>query len=277
MQNVGVEVTLNSVNIDKGNFRWETSLNFSTYKNKILELYGDGRDDIGNSWFIGQPLRVIYGYEKIGIWQAEDIGQYDPVAKAGDIKFKDQPTVDTDGDGRPDAGDGIIDAKDRVIIGQRNPKWYGGITNTFHYKNFHLSIFIQTSQGGLKRNADLTYADEAGRRNLPDGFGYWTPENQDNYWPSLSAYKNYRGYHFAEDWSYVRLKDIRLSYTVPQEFLSRYGIGALTIYAAGRNLHTWTNWFGWDPEMNYASRGSSGDNLNYPVVRSISLGINLSL
>ena len=129
----------------------------------------------------------------------------------------------------------------------------------------------------LKRNADLTYADEAGRRNLPDGVGYWTPENRDNYWPSLSAYKNYRGYHFAEDWSYVRLKDVRLSYTVPKDFLSRYGIGALTIYAAGRNLYTWTNWVGWDPEMNYASRGSSGDNLTYPVVRSISLGINLSL
>ncbi|RAV98248.1 SusC/RagA family TonB-linked outer membrane protein [Pseudochryseolinea flava] len=277
MQNVGIELTVSSVNVDKGDFKWETSVNFSTYKNKILELYGDGKDDIGNSWFIGEPLRVIYGYEKIGVWQTDDIGDYDPVAKPGDIKFKDQPTVDTNGDGRPDAGDGIIDAKDRVIIGQRNPKWYGGITNTFHYKNFHLSIFIQTSQGGIKRNADLTYADEAGRRNLPEGFQYWTPENPGNYWPSLSAYKNYRGYHFAEDWSYVRLKDVRLSYNVPSSFLSRYGVNALTVYAAGRNLHTWTNWFGWDPEMNYASRGSTGDQLNYPVVRSLSLGINLSL
>lgn len=277
MQNVGIELTLNSVNVDKGDFRWETSVNFSTYKNELLELYGDGKDDVGNTWFIGQPLRVIYGYEKVGIWQADDVGEYDPVAKAGDIKFKDQPTVDSDGDGRFDTGDGVIDAKDRVVIGQRDPKWYGGLTNTFHYKGFHLSIFLQTSQGGLKTNADLSYADEAGRRNLPEGYKYWTPENGDNYWPSLSAYKNYRGYHFAEDWSYVRLKDVRLSYNVPSTFLSRYGISSLTVYAAGRNLHTWTNWFGWDPEMNYASRGSNGDALNYPVVRSISLGLNVSL
>ena len=277
MQNVGIELTLNTVNIENDNFRWETNLNFAKYKNELLELYGDGRDDIGNTWFIGEPLRVIYGYEKIGIWQEEDIGDYDPVAKPGDIKFKDQLTVDTDGDGRPDAGDGVINASDRVVVGQRDPKWTGGITNTFHYKNFHLSVFLQTSQGGIKTNPDLTYADEAGRRNLPAGFGYWTAENKSNYWPSLSAYKNYRGYHFAEDWSYVRLKDIRLSYSVPATFLNRYGISSMTVYAAGRNLYTWTNWFGWDPEMNYASRGSNGDANNYPVVRSISLGLNLTL
>lgn len=277
MQNVGVEIMLNTVNIEHGDFKWETSLNFSTYKNKILELYGDGKDDVGNTWFIGQPLRVIYGYEKIGIWQTEDIGSYDPVAKAGDIKFKDQFTVDSDGDGTLDAGDGVIDANDRVVIGQRDPKWYGGITNTFHYKNFHLSIFIQTSQGGIKTNQDLSYADEAGRRNIPEGFGYWTPENGDNYWPSLSAYKNYRGYHFAEDWSYVRIKDVRLSYTVPSDFLSKYGIAKLTVYVAGRNLHTFTNWFGWDPEMTYYPRGTNGWRDNYPVARTLSLGLNLSL
>lgn len=277
MQNVGIEFTLNTVNIEKGDFRWESILNFSSYKNELLELYGDGQDDIGNSWFIGQPLRVIYGYEKIGIWQQEDIGTYDPVAIAGDIKFKDQLTVDTDGDGVPDATDGVINASDRVVIGQRDPKWFGGLTNTFHYKNFHLSIFIQTSQGGLKENRDLSYADEAGRRNLPEGFSYWTPENRDNYWPSLSAYKNYRGFHFAEDWSYVRIKDVRLSYTVPKSFLSKYSISGLTVYAAGRNLHTFTDWYGWDPEMNFDSRGSGNWRNNYPLVRTVSLGLNISL
>ena len=69
MQNVGVDLNLRTVNIRSDDFRWETSLNFSTYKNKILELYGDGRDDIGNTWFIGEPLHVIYDYEKLGIWQ----------------------------------------------------------------------------------------------------------------------------------------------------------------------------------------------------------------
>jgi TonB-linked SusC/RagA family outer membrane protein len=281
MQNVGFEFTLNTVNLDRGGFKWETNLNFSTYKNKLLELYGDGRDDIGNKWFIGQPLRVIYGYEKIGIWQEGEDTSYDPVAKPGDIKFKDQITEDTNGDGVADAPDGKISEKDRVVIGQTDPKWFGGITNTFHYKNFHLSIFIQTSQGGIKTNQDLSYADEAGRRNLPADFRYWTPENRDNYWPSLSAYKNYRGYNFAEDWSYVRIKDVRLSYNVNKSFLQKYGMSSLTVYVAGRNLHTFTKWFGWDPEMRYYPRGSSDANGswvdNYPITRSFTLGLNISL
>ncbi|UZR96273.1 SusC/RagA family TonB-linked outer membrane protein [Chondrinema litorale] len=266
MQNVGFELTLKTVNIEKPDFEWQTSLNFSTYKNKLLDLYGDGQDDLGNAWFIGQPLRIIYDYEKTGIWQeGEDIASSDPVAQAGDLKFKDQD------------GDGQITADDKVVIGQRDPKWIGGLTNTFRYKNFHLSVFLQVSHGGLRSNRDLTYADEAWRRNLPEDYGYWTPENQDNYWPSLAAYKNYRGYQFAEDYSYVRIKDVRLSYVFPSTALEKMGIGGLTVYAAGRNLYTFTDWFGWDPEMSYSSRGSDGWTNNYPLVRTFSLGLNLSL
>lgn len=266
MQNVGFELTLNTVNFEQGNFSWETGVNFSTYRNKILELYGDGQDDIGNRWFIGEPLRVVYDYEKTGIWQSdEDPSDMDPVAIPGDLKFKDQD------------GDGQITADDRVIIGQRDPKWIGGLTNTFTYKNFNLSVFIQTSQGGLRSNRDLSYADEAGRRNLPQGFEYWTAENPSNYWPSLASYKNYRGYSFSEDYSYVRIKDVRLSYVLPADLLSKYGIGNMIVYVAGRNLHTFTDWFGWDPEMNYDSRGSGNWRNNYPLVRTISLGLNVSL
>jgi len=270
MQNIGFDLTLKTVNLQTDNFRWVTDLNFSTYKNEILELYGDGKDDLGNNWFIGHPLRIIYDYEKVGIWQeGEDVSQTDPIAKPGDLKFKDQND------------DHKITAEDRVIIGQRDPKWIGGMTNTFTYKNFNLSIFLQTSQGGLKSNRDLTYADEAWRRNLPADFKYWTPENKSNYWPSLAAYKNYRGYQFAEDYSYLRIKDITLSYTVPKSILNRYKIEGLTLYVSGRNLYTFTNWFGWDPEMTYYSRGwsdSSGSwENNYPPVRTVSFGLNLGL
>lgn len=270
MQNIGFDLTLKTVNLQTDDFRWVTDLNFSTYKNEILELYGDGKDDLGNNWFIGHPLRIIYDYEKVGIWQeGEDVSQTDPIAKPGDLKFKDQND------------DHKITAEDRVIIGQRDPKWIGGMTNTFTYKNFNLSIFLQTSQGGLKSNRDLTYADEAWRRNLPADFKYWTPENKSNYWPSLAAYKNYRGYQFAEDYSYVRIKDITLSYNVPKSFLDRYKIEGLKLYISGRNLYTFTKWFGWDPEMTYYSRGwsdSSGSwENNYPPVRTVSFGLNLGL
>jgi hypothetical protein len=123
----------------------------------------------------------------------------------------------------------------------------------------------------------LTYADEAGRRNLPDGFKYWTPENKDNYWPSLAAYKNYRGYQFAEDYSYVRIKDITLSYRFSPKVLEKLKIHQLTVYATGRNLYTFTDWYGWDPEMKYVSRGSDGWEKNYPSVRTISFGLNVTL
>ncbi len=266
MQNVGIDFTIKTINVKTNSFEWQTNLNFSTYKNKILELYGDGKDDIGNTWFIGEPLHVIYDYEKIGIWQeGEDASTSDPVAIPGDLKFKDQN------------GDGQITADDKVIIGQKDSKWIGGMTNTFSYKNFTLNIFLQTSHGGLRSNKDLSYADEAWRRNLPADFKYWTSENKDNYWPSLAAYKNYRGFQFAEDYSYVRIKDVTLGYAVPKSFLNKYGIEGLTVYMSGRNLYTFTKWFGWDPEMSYDPRGSGNWRNNYPVVRTISLGINLSL
>jgi TonB-linked SusC/RagA family outer membrane protein len=265
MQNVGFEIALNTVNISNEYFSWKTNVNFSKYKNKILELYGDGKDDLGNAWFIGRPLNVAYDYEKIGIWQTgEDVSAIDPLAKPGDIKFKDQN------------GDGKIDSDDKVILGQRDPKWTAGLINTFHYKNVNLSVFIETSQGGLKSNRDLTYADEAGRRNLPADFKYWTPGNKDNYWPSLSAYKNDRGYSFYEDYSYIRIKDVKLSYQFPKEEISKVGLEGATLYVSGRNLYTFTNWYGWDPEMNYSSRGSTNWENNYPVVRTFSLGINIS-
>ena len=266
IENKGIEVSVKTINISKNDFTWSTNFNFAINRNKILDLYGDGKDDKGNNWFIGQPIRVIYDYEKIGIWQVgEDVSKSDPVAIPGDIKFKDQN------------GDGKITSDDKIIIGQKDPKWTGGMTNTFSYKGISLSIFLQTSQGGLAANSDLNYADEAWRRNLPADYKYWTVENKDNYWPSLSAYKNYRGYQFAEDNSYIRIKDITLSYVVPQTLLSKYKIQSLTIFATGRNLYTYTKWFGWDPEMSYSGRGSGDWTNNYPAVRTVSLGVNISL
>ncbi|WP_417359788.1 SusC/RagA family TonB-linked outer membrane protein [Galbibacter sp.] len=266
MQNTGFEVTLNTKNIQNDNFTWETSINFSTYTNELLEIYGDGEDDIANRWFIGKPLNAIYDYKMVGIWQeGEDNSQWDPTAQSGDIKFADIN------------GDGVIDPEnDRTYLGSSLPDWTGGITNTFTYKNLSMSFFIQTVQGVLKGNPDMNYGDEAGRRNTPKEVGYWTPENQSNEWPSI-GYRNTRGYGYARDASFVRIKDVRLSYRIPSEFTERYGISDLMFYVAGRNLYTFTDWIGWDPESNQSYRGSDTWTNNYPVVRSISLGMNLSL
>ncbi|HEU0228353.1 MAG TPA: SusC/RagA family TonB-linked outer membrane protein, partial [Arachidicoccus soli] len=224
-----------------------------------------GKDDIGNRWFIGKPIGVIYDYKMLGVWQTgEDPSQVDPTAKPGDLKFADIN------------GDHQITADDKVILGQTTPKWTGGITNTFHYKNFNLNIFIQTVQGVMKNDPDLSYADESGRRNTPAVIGYWTPTNGNNDFPSL-AYNNTRGYGWARNASYTRLKDITLSYVFSQKIVDHLGLAGLTIYASGKNLYTDTKWIGWDPEDNYSSRGSGDWTNNYPLTRSYVFGINISL
>ncbi len=263
--NEGLEVTLTTRNIVLKDFRWETMINYSMNKNKIVDLYGDHKSDTGNVWFIGHPIGVIYDYVRQGVWQqGEDPSKQDPTALPGDLKLADLNH------------DGQVTAADKTILGQTTPKWTGGMTNTFHYKNFHLSVFIQTVQGIMKNDADLNYVDETGRRNTPAAVGYWTPTNKSNYWPALS-YFNTRGYGYPINASYTRLKNITLSYTFPDKLLERARLGALTIYATGSNLYTWTKWVGWDPENNYAMRGSGTWASNYPEVRSIIFGLNLSL
>lgn len=281
--NKGIELTFNSRNIATRDFQWNTGLVFSWNKNEIKDLYGDKKDDLGNRWFIGHPIDVIYDYEMIGIWQEEEIGTAkqlanDPVAKAGDPKFANL-------DGKAGVTDG-----DRKVLGQKTPKWIGGLTNTFTYKNLSLSVFIQTVQGMMLENTEINIAsDEFGRRNTAAEIGYWTPENRSNEWRSLNKNSNPHGYGFPCKANYTRIKDITLSYNFPQTIAQKLHIGALSMYLSGRNLYTFTNWIGWDPEARQIPRGNSTkdyysnsnstfyDDSNYPSVRSFVFGINLTL
>jgi len=270
VSNTGLDVTLNTRNITKDNFTWSSSIVFATNKNKITNLYGNGQSDEGNRWFIGQPIGVIYDYTKVGIWQQEEIAAgvhttWDANAQAGDVKLADL------------SGDGKIDNNDRSILGQTAPKWTGGLTNTFTYKNLSLNVFINTVQGALRENSQLRVAgDEAGRRNSPSVIGYWTPENKSNEFRSLGNNSNRYGYGFPSDASFTRLKDVTLSYTLPGSFVEKIGIGNVQVYASGRNLYTWTNWVGWDPESRDIVRGSEFSDLNYPMVRSFVFGANIT-
>ena len=273
-KNTGIELTLNTVNVATRDFKWETSLNFASYKNTIVSLYGNldstGKEvsDIGQGLFIGESRYVIYDYTLDGVWQeGEDPASVDPTAKPGHLKFRDMN------------GDKKIDANDRSVLGSRLPKWTGGLTNTFHYKNFHLNIFIQTSQGALRNNVNLTFADEAGRINIPREIDYWTADNPINDRPSLSALavSANRGYGYQKDASYTRIKDVTFSYTMPDKVLEKVRLGGLTLYASGRNLYTFTDWQGWDPENDFTFRGSGDWVNNYPPVRSIVFGANITL
>ncbi|MFV5689320.1 SusC/RagA family TonB-linked outer membrane protein [Flavobacterium sp. ZT3R25] len=264
VSNKGLEISLKATVLNLGNFRWETSANFATNKNKIVDLYGDKKDDVGNRWFIGKPIGVVYDYKQVGVWQVgENPAGVDPTAKPGDLKF-----ADTD-------GSGTITPNDRVVLGQTAPKWTGGITNTFHYKDFHLNVFIQTAQGISKSNNLLDYRDYGGRQNLPGGIGYWTAANQNNSRPALS-YTNTRDYNYPKDASYTRLKDVTLSYVANTKVLDKLHLGGLTIYMSGRNLVTWTKWFGWDPEADF-DKGLANDTNSYPLTSVFTIGTNITL
>lgn len=269
-QNTGVELTINSKNIVTGDFTWGTSLVFSWNKNEIKDLYGDKQSDVGNRWFIGHPIGVIYDYKKVGIWQEDEIANgdnkdWDPIAKAGDVKLADLN------------GDHKIDDNDRYVQGQTSPKWTGGLTNTFTYKNWSLNIFIQTTQGIKRNNALIAMAgDEMGRRNTTTEIGYWTPENKSNEWRSLRKDSNPHGYGFPQDASYTRLKDVTLSYTFPENIIKALHIGGLQMYISGRNLITITDWTGWDPESSEIQRGWGNYEDSYPMTKCYVFGLNLT-
>jgi TonB-linked SusC/RagA family outer membrane protein len=272
----GLELTLNTVNVSTNDFQWNSSIVFSTNKTEIVELYGDGKDDLGSGWFIGEPIGVIRDYKMVGIWQEDEIDNgdhldWDPIAKPGDVKLADISGPD----GVPD---GVITDDDRSILGQTAPKWTGGITNTFTYKNFTLNIFVQTVQGAMRNNNHIGMAsDELERRNSFAEIGYWTPENQSNEWRSLNKNSTPHGYGFPVENNFTRIKDITLNYDLPSHLTERMGVDALSMYVSGRNLYTFTDWIGWDPEERSHGRGWGDWGINYPSVRTIVFGINLTL
>ncbi|MBH8558114.1 SusC/RagA family TonB-linked outer membrane protein [Hymenobacter negativus] len=279
VQNKGIELSLNTVNIQKADFSWSSAFNISANRNRLLELGYTSTDDIGNRRFLGRPLGAIYDYRKIGVWQVgEDPSQQDPGAKPGDLKFADLN------------GDKKIDSNDREYVGSSLPDYTAGLTNTFTYKGLSLRVFLQTAQGILKNNGILNFVDLGGRLNTPQEVGYWTPQNASNDRPGLNFY-NTRGYQYPVDASYTRLKDVTLSYSLPAPLIERLKMGGISVYVSGRNLYTWTKWVGWDPEQGYTLGNGSGnvDNLttlgnprngtnpNFPQVRTFVFGLNLTL
>ena len=274
--NKGIEVMLRSYNISKPDFKWTTSGTFSYTKNKIVSLYGyldeNGNeiDDIANKWFIGQPIRVNYGRVFDGIWQLDDdiANSSQPKAIPGDAKIVDQITVDTDGDGVVDAPDGVINDDDRVIQGQRDPKFLWGLTNSFSYKAFTLTVFVHGVHGNQRTNSLMSDDVWSSRRNTTKK-NWWSPENPTNEWIGNSDLNTTNGALFLEKAGFVRIKDISLAYELPANFCSKIGFSKLKVYATGRNLYTITNYNGLDPELS-SDRGT-------PLQKEFLIGLILGL
>jgi TonB-linked SusC/RagA family outer membrane protein len=266
--NRGVEVTLNTVNLRRGDLEWNTSLAFSTNKNKIVHLYrsdanGDGAEDndLNNRWFIGQPIEVAFDYRLDGVYQEEDpipVGQ-----KAGFFRMQDAN------------GDGAITPDDRVVLGTRQPRFRWNVSNNLRYGPFNLMVNVNALQGFMGVNHLLALDQSGGAGNYPGraanflDAGWWTPENRSNTRSSL-VYTNPFGHTYYQRRDFVRLQEVALSYDFPGGLIDALKMSALRVYVSGRNLYTFTDWLGSDPEIGADGRGG------FPLPRTVSAGLNVS-
>jgi hypothetical protein len=234
--NEGIELTLNTTNVSKPNFEWRTDWIFASNKERIVELYNGKQDDLGNNWFINNPVSVIYDLGFDGIWQntPEDLAQID--------KFNANGSTFKPGDIRPldKNGDFKINADDRYLIGQVNPKWTASIGNTFRYKQFDASVFIYAMAGQtISNDLDLRFD---GRYNQPN-LNYWTPLNPSNEFPRPllgTAGLNYLSTLNYFDGSFVRIKNISLGYTLPKQVSKKAGVERFRVYGSVMNPFVFT-------------------------------------
>jgi TonB-linked SusC/RagA family outer membrane protein len=266
-ENMGIEGLITTKNIDSPNFQWTTSANFAFVKNEIKSLYGildeNGNevDDIVNAWFIGQPIRVIYDYVWEGTWQldeAEEAAKWG--TQPGFVKLKDSKK------------DGKLTAEDKEIIGQQDPNFLWGMTNSFSYKQFKLEVFIHGVHGVTKNtfplNTDLETFSVI-RRNTTKK-DWWTPDNPTNDFVMNHLQAEYmagiRGYKY-DPASFIRLKDVSLSYDIQGTLIEKVGLSRVRLYMTGRNLFTHTKWRGFDPELSNVE--------TVPLQKEYVLGLNI--
>ncbi len=246
-QTQGVEffVAANIVN-SPGGFKWNASFNASRVNEEITSLAltdeaGNPIDDVGNGWFIGQPIKVYFDYEKEGIYQLDevDLARDREQKVPGEIKIKDQD------------GDGLITPADRKIIGTDLPKILGGITNSFEFKGFSFSFFFYYRLGHTIRSRfhDSNNSLFARYNNLD--VDYWTKDNPTNAFPRPNQNQEFprNGSSLTYfDGSYVKLRNVNLGYKFPESITNRIGMSNLRVYASGQNLWFWSRFDTFDPE-----------------------------
>jgi TonB-linked SusC/RagA family outer membrane protein len=236
--NRGIDLTINSTVVMVSDFSWDINAAVAWQRDKIESLMNGKEDMVGNNWFIGQPINIIYDYEKTGIWQDTPEDQAEMALfnangsqfAPGKIKVKDQN------------GDYRIDGNyDRVIIGNTSPRWTLGLTNTFNYKGIELSAFITgrlNYMAGVGESLTGMYGDQ---RMLD----YWTPDNTGAEYQrpfmSEAGGDTYSGTYYKDD-SWVKIRNISLGYQLPKSLLNRVKINSLKVFAQVQNAGMlWSN------------------------------------
>jgi hypothetical protein len=269
IRNTGFELGLNTVNIEPrtaNGFRWTTDFNISWAKNEVTELYNNEPFNTGIRSFnrveVGQPIGVFHSLIFQGV---------DPTN--GDAIFADLN------------GDGNITAADRGIAGSPHPDSWGGLTNALSWKGLEVKAFLQFSRGAEVYNAMRIFSGDGGfnlDNKFADELNYWTPTNTNTNVPRPS-WDGTSGAHrvssrFVEPGGYTRLQELTLTYIVPQRWARATQFDNARIFVSGRNLKTWTDYSGYNPDVN--SIGSSAltslgtDFYAYPLARTWMIGIS---
>lgn len=295
-ENKGIELQISTVNIDgdgRDKFRWTTDLNVYMNRGKIVALHTGDKDDINNGWFIGEPVGTIFDYKKIGIWQntpadsalAKSMGLTvtGSTSVIGTIKVANL-AVDKDADGNP-LPNQRINADDRTILGNSQPKFQGGITNRFSYKGFDFTIVAVGRYGSTMisriHNSGFVNTYQGNYNNLRTD--YWTPTNHQNKYPKPSnaftnpLYGSTLGYF---DGTYLKIRSLSLGYTLPSSALSRAGIKSLRIYSTVNDafilFSPYVNkYHGMDPEAINGDNKQQVDT-DTPSTYAVVFGLNAS-
>jgi TonB-dependent starch-binding outer membrane protein SusC len=282
IENKGLEISLNTDNL-RGPLKWNSNVGFSINRNKVLSL-GNGADYLTFTSGgittpaivqVGQPLGSFYGFRALGIFDSNEEATNSPqygTQVAGDIQYAD---LSDDGS--------VTQALDREIIGSAEPLFTYSFNNNFSFKGFDLSFAFQGSYGNeiyssLRQNLELTTGYQNGLKGLTDR---WTSTNTDGTYQraneNVAVYPN--SSRFVEDGSYLRLKTITLGYNLPKKLISTLKISNIKIYGTANNLYTWTNYTGYDPEVNSYEQSATHQGIDYgayPNAKSFIAGVNLT-
>ena len=300
IRNKGIEISLNSVNVNKTNFSWQTNFNISFIRNTLVSLQS-GKDyilrnsGISSSFAqydyiakVGQPIGSMYGYVFDGVYQTSDF----EVHHDGSMHLRPGVTDISEHSGKDVVpgfikykdltGDGKITPDDRTIIGNGQPEWYGGLTNSFYLYGIDLSFMFQFSYGNEVYNAQRMYANQTDLQMtnmLGEVRNRWRPGNASNQVPSATGIIRYDiTSRFIEDGSFLRLKNLTLGYTLPHKWVRKLYVKKLRLYASADNLFVLTKYSGFDPEVSVLREClmPGFDYGAYPKSRVFTFGVELN-
>ncbi|MFG6685191.1 SusC/RagA family TonB-linked outer membrane protein [Mariniflexile sp. HNIBRBA6329] len=283
VQNIGFEFALSYDNSDH-EFKYNIAANLGTLKNEVLRI---GENDlpipgVNSRTEVGRSIGELYAYETDGLFNsAEEVAAHalQPGAQPGDVRFVDQLTIDTDGDGIPDQADGMISDEDRTFQGTTIPKISYGLNFSASYKDFDFSMFWQGNAGNKIYNGTYNSLMIGGLLNHhTDMLNYWTPTNTNTNIPrpdQLESNVNARGSdRFIESGDYIKLQNLQVGYNVPMENVKV--IEKLRVYLAGQNLLVLSGYKGYDPDFISDGLFSRGFEFgSFPNPRTFSIGVDV--